>query len=400
MSKYPDSWEMKKLGNLCKRITKGTTPRNYSSKGVKFIKLESITEENILQIEKFASISIRTNEELKRSQLQEGDILFSIAGSLGKVAEVNESHLPANTNQALAILRLENNSIDRSYFKYQLTSPFIKERIHKFGTIGAQPNLSLQQVSDFEIPVPPRSEQNKIAEILSGIDNLILKKIELNTKNDLLLKALIEDLMGGDDHWQRVLLSEILLFKNGLNTSKENFGVGVPFVSYKNVYAGGLINAEDLSEFVSLKPSEQDGFCLKRGDILFTRTSETPDEIGFNAVYNASIPAVFNGFCIRGRPLNDSLLIPEFSSFCFSSNAILSQMRSLCKYTTRAGISAESLGKVEIMIPPLNVQKNIINTLSSLKQLISAVDQSINSLKNLKQSISQDLLLCHKRVNI
>ena len=250
------------------------------------------------------------------------------------------------------------------------------------------------------IAFPPLLEQKKIAEILSGIDELIIKKRDLNKKNNLLLKAFIEDFMKGDDNWDRVFLSEILSFKNGLNTSKENFGEGTPFVSYKNVYAGGLIKVEDLSECVSLTPSEEDRFCLKRGDILFTRTSETPDEIGFNAVYNTSVPAVFNGFCIRGRPLNDSLLIPEFSSFYFRSNAVLSQMRSLSKYTTRAGISAESLGKVQIMIPPINVQEKIANSLSSIKKLIKSVDKSIHSLQHLKQSISQDLLSGCKRVEI
>ena len=193
-----------------------------------------------------------------------------------------------------------------------------------------------------------------------------------------------------------------MTFKNGLNTSKENFGtgVGVPFVSYKNVYAGGLINIEDLSEFVSIKSTEKDRFCLKRGDILFTRTSEIPEEIGFSAVYNDSIPAVFNGFCIRGRPLNDSLLIPEFSAFCFKSNAVLSQIQSFCKYTTRAGISAELLGKIQIMIPSIHVQKKIATSLSSLKQVIKSVDQSIHSLENLKQSISQDLFEGRKRFNL
>ena len=102
--KNEERWDSTPLYDLCELITKGTTPTtlgfNYTESGVNFIKIESILEGNI-NLEKAAFISIECNEALKRSQLREDDILFSIAGALGVVTTVTKILLPANTNQAL-----------------------------------------------------------------------------------------------------------------------------------------------------------------------------------------------------------------------------------------------------------------------------------------------------------
>ena len=391
MNRHIENWNNTNLGSLLK---------NKKQKGHHEEELLSVTRENgIIRRDSLERRDTSNKDKGKYLLVDKGDIAYNtmrmwqgVSGVSSYRGIVSPAYTVCSTTE----------KIDSKFASYLLKDPamilLFKQRSQ--GLVSDTWNLKYENFSQIPCSLPPLVEQKKIAEILSGIDNLITKKRDLNKKNNLLLKAFIDELLEGDENWERVFLSKILLFKNGLNTSKENFGVGTPFVSYKNVYAGGLIKEEDLTECVSLTPSEEDRFCLKRGDILFTRTSETPDEIGFNAVYNTSVPAVFNGFCIRGRPLNDSLLVPEFSSFCFRTNAVLSQMRSLCKYTTRAGISAESLGKVQIMIPPINVQEKIANSLSSLKQLIRVVDRSIYSLENLKHSISQDLLSGRQRVKV
>ena len=391
-------WKFKKLGELLLRpLAYGVLkPGPYTVDGIPMIKIQD-HQNGRIQFNDLHKIPLSLHREFKRTELYGGEIVISVVGSIGRTAIIPDDLKGTNVSRAFAVIGCKKE-IDTFFLNHYLSSQKVQAWLKEQCQGNAQQVLNLGTLKGLEVPIPPLPEQKKIAEMLSGIDNLITKKQDLNKKNNLLLQAFLDELMEGDENWETVFLSKILLFKNGLNTSKENFGVGTPFVSYKNVYAGGLIKEEDLTECVSLTPSEEDRFCLKRGDILFTRTSETPDEIGFNAVYNTSVPAVFNGFCIRGRPLNDSLLIPEFSSFYFRSNAVLSQMRSLSKYTTRAGISAESLGKVQILIPPINVQEKIAKSLSSIKQLIKSVDKSIYSLQHLKQSISQDLLSGRKRV--
>ena len=153
-------------------ITKGTTPLDKSNKGiVNFIKVESIDE---LSGDIAITQKISSNEHngyLRRSQLKENDILFSIAGTLGRITSVNSNVLPANTNQALAIIRLKDGYLDyvKAYLKGKAVADFIK----KNPTIGAQPNLSLEQVANLEISRPRVREQILIGTFFKRIDHLI-----------------------------------------------------------------------------------------------------------------------------------------------------------------------------------------------------------------------------------
>ena len=102
-------WKTQKLGDICDTITKGTTPFNFESSGVNFIRVECINNFEI-DIKKCLYISNKTHiNDLKRSILKENDLLFAIAGSIGKCGIVKKEYLPCNTNQALAIIRLKKN---------------------------------------------------------------------------------------------------------------------------------------------------------------------------------------------------------------------------------------------------------------------------------------------------
>ena len=168
----PISWEQRKLGELSSLITKGTTPLDKNNSGiVNFVKIESIDESSgDITITQRISID-EHNGYLRRSQLKENDILFSIAGTLGRVTSVKSSILPANTNQALAIIRLKDGCLD--YVKTYLKGKAVAEFIKKNPTIGAQPNLSLEQVANLEIAIPSVSEQVKIGNYFEKLDNLI-----------------------------------------------------------------------------------------------------------------------------------------------------------------------------------------------------------------------------------
>ncbi|MBQ3795985.1 MAG: restriction endonuclease subunit S [Butyrivibrio sp.] len=169
---YPCSWEQRKLEDIASLITKGTTPKDKSGDGeINFIKVENIDSLSG-EIKDCSKISIEEHEGyLKRSQLKENDILFSIAGTLGRTTIVNKRFLPANTNQALAILRMSEGDI--SYIVTVLKGRSVSDFVRRNPTIGAQPNLSLEQVSNLEIPYPNIEEQVKIGEFFSDINNLI-----------------------------------------------------------------------------------------------------------------------------------------------------------------------------------------------------------------------------------
>ena len=166
------TWEQRKLGTLCSLITKGTTPKDKSGNGeVNFVKVENIDTDNG-EITSMSKISVEEHEGyLKRSRLEENDILFSIAGTLGRVSVVKPSILPANTNQALAIIRTNEGYIP--YVTTVLKGPVVEDFIRRNPTIGAQPNLSLEQVNNLDISYPEYDEQVKIGDYFESLDNLI-----------------------------------------------------------------------------------------------------------------------------------------------------------------------------------------------------------------------------------
>lgn len=169
-------WEDSKLGELTTLITKGTTPSSlgekYEESGINFIKIESLSSNGRFLLDKFAYIDENTHNKLARSKLEHDDILFSIAGALGRVAIISRDYLPANTNQALAIIRLKDKKITR-YIYYFFNSDYVKKIIDAESVQLAQANFSLGQLANLDVLVPCLEEQTKIANFLSAIDQKI-----------------------------------------------------------------------------------------------------------------------------------------------------------------------------------------------------------------------------------
>ena len=215
---FTGDWEWINLGRVSSLITKGTTPLNKSNTGeVNFIKIENVNPDNG-EITYTSRISQEEHEGyLKRSQLHENDILFSIAGTLGRVAIVRRNILPANTNQALSIIRLKEGCV--SYVAIALKGKAVKHFIRGNPTVGAQPNLSLEQVSNLEVPFPNNEEQITVSNFFNSLDKTITlqqRKVEklLQIKEAFLEKmfpkagALVPDIrfagFSGDWKWRRL----------------------------------------------------------------------------------------------------------------------------------------------------------------------------------------------------
>ena len=180
---FKGEWERKKLGDLTDVITKGTTPYKFTYAGIKFIKIECFDGDRI-NPNKCLFIDEKThNKELKRSILHEGDILFAIAGAtIGKVNIVTKEILPANVNQALAIVRLRTDE-NRNFVYQILKSNVMQKYIVDSISVGAQPNLNLEQMNNFSFNYPTLSEQTRIASFFTVLDKKIT---ELKQKKTLL----------------------------------------------------------------------------------------------------------------------------------------------------------------------------------------------------------------------
>ena len=172
------SWPTSKIDNIAEVVTKGTTPTTYGmpfvDSGVNFIKAEALNGDSALDSVGFAFVSESTHERLKRSILAEGDVLVTIAGAqVGRCGIVRTEHLPANTNQAVGIIRVHRKSANPWFVYYFFKNPLTFRMCQGIGGQAAQPNINLTVLKGFDLPLPDLRTQHGIVEVLSTYDDLI-----------------------------------------------------------------------------------------------------------------------------------------------------------------------------------------------------------------------------------
>ena len=164
----PDNWVNIKLSTISEVITKGTTPRGgkvaYADNGIGFLRAENIAGYDKLDLNNLNYVDEKShNNFLKRSILKANDILITIAGTLGRTAVVPSEALPLNTNQAVAIVRLVNcELVNVKFIIFAINSPTIKKDLLMQSVDMAIPNLSLENISNCTVPLPPLAEQERI----------------------------------------------------------------------------------------------------------------------------------------------------------------------------------------------------------------------------------------------
>lgn len=192
--------------------------------------------------------------------------------------------------------------------------------------------------------------------------------------------------------WDTATIGDILDFKNGLNKGKDYFGQGTPIVNYTDVYKHRGLKRGDIKGLVSLERSEIKRYKVKKGDVFFTRTSETPEEVGIASVLLDDITnCVFSGFILRGRPKND-MLVPEYCKYCFSTPYVRQEIISNCTYTTRALTNGKQLSRIEIPVPEKEEQYRIAQALSDMDDLICSLENLIVKKKYVREGAMQELL--------
>ena len=274
------------LSELCDVITKGTTPSNigaeFTEKGIKYIRSEMLTSAKYISDEGLLYISEETHKKLKRSQLKPGDILFSMAGVyLGKTAILRECDTPANTNQAVALIRIIDEKCNREYVYYYLNLPEVVKSVNSITGQSAQPNINLKQIGNIQIMLPERSVQDAVVTILSTYDSLIAnnqKQIKLlEEAAQRLYKEWFVDLRfpghettpivdGVPEGWASMAMNGIAEYINGYAFKPSDWGTkGKPIIKIKEMGSG--ITADTPRNSGESIPTK---YIVTAGDILFS----------------------------------------------------------------------------------------------------------------------------------
>jgi type I restriction enzyme S subunit len=205
LGRIPVGWDRVSLQSLSALITKGATPTTQGhaytdNTGVLFYRSVNASEDGTLKLKNIKYISEEANSTIKRSKLQLGDVTLSIVGAkTGRTyfCVTNESELPANINQNIALIRPIPDSLDYRFLRYVITSSYFQYQVDMEITTQAQPCLSLKQVGDFLINLPPINLQIDISNKLDSASSMISAKEKKLHQIALIKKALMQDLLTG-----------------------------------------------------------------------------------------------------------------------------------------------------------------------------------------------------------
>lgn len=368
------------LSEIAELITKGTTPTTlgyeFQDEGVKFLKTECFDENGGFIENKAAHISEECHERLKRSQLKAGDILFSIAGAIGRVAIVSEEMLPANTNQALAIIRISDEQVYLPYIKLILTSPIVIEQFERKKQGVAQLNLSLKDINEISIPLPIKEKQIELAELFAKVVRVISKRsMELSLLDDLIKARFVEMFDGKYPEDTLLNLCNIIDYRGKTPKKVER---GLPFITAKNVKMHHM-TLEPL-EYISKETYDKvmvRGFP-KEGDVVFT--TEAP--LG-NV---CRIPHFNTEFYIGQRivAMQTEELNPTYLEYALSAEEFIRKYMGNSSGSTVIGIRVRLLEQLTIQVPPRGLQDEFaifVEQVDKSKLMFQKLHQKLNILQ-------------------
>lgn len=297
------------------------------------------------------------------------------------------------------------DGLDKRFFRYWLGGHGFRVQMLASLRGSVREVLSFRGMGQMRIKLPPLEEQEKIAEILNlwdaqiaEVQDLIYHKQRLKT--GLMQKLFTQSLRlkGFAESWSKVRLGDIGSTYGGLTKkTKEDFrGGNGRYITYKNIFDNSCI---DVSKFeaVRIKDGERQN-QVERGDIFFTISSETPEEVGMSSVLLDDVGVVFlNSFCF-GYRADKSVLDSNFARFYFRGFDFRRRMYKLARGTTRFNLSKNKVMNLCIPLPPLKEQEKNAEILSVADEEIELLVQKHQALETQKRALMQRLLTGKVRV--
>lgn len=386
----PSNWNVCRIKNIIDVLTDYTANGSFGdlAKNVQYLEYEDyarlvrLTDLRDDLENEGIYVSQSSYEYLSKSKLFGGEILIANVGAYaGLFCEMPEIDKRATLGPNMFLVRTNQNMLQH-YLLYLGNSRIVEEQLTQKAVSAAQPKLNKDDIKTVVIPIPCIEEQQKIADYLdkkcAEIDALssdIQSQIDIleNYKKSVITEAVTKGLNPDAEmkkskndylgiipaHWIEKKLRFLGICQNGISKSSEYFGEGYPFVSYGDVYRNFALS-ENGSGLIKSNINDRNIYSVKYGDIFFTRTSETIEEVGIAATCLKTIEdATFAGFVIRFRPNNFEELLPVFSKYYFRSEIHRKFFVKEMNLVTRASLSQELLKNLPVLLPPLKEQEEI-----------------------------------------
>ena len=293
--------------------------------------------------------------------------------------------------------------INPLYFEWYFRSSAWHRYVYMSGDSGARHDrVSIKDDVFFDMPIymPSNSEQKCIATFLEKIEFRIEKQKTLIETLKKYKRGLLQQIFSrklemsvGGESWEYILLGEIGCFFGGLTgKSKENFDHGdSKFITYMNVYKNTFAD-ETMVTAVDVLPNERQN-AVRYGDILFTQSSETVEEVGLTSVWVHDTTPYLNSFCMALRPHSLEKFNPYYLGYVLRSPKIRKAIMKEGQGISRINLAASRIENIPIPIPPVTVQIKIVDYLKKWDGMISANEKTLTGLISLKKAFLQSLFI-------
>lgn len=392
IGQIPEDWDMKRLkAVLCER--------NESNNPIKTNYILSLTNDRgVIPYDKKGDVGNKSKEDVSGYKLAYPNdiVLNSMNVIIGSVAL---SKYYGCVSPVYYMLYPRNPMDDVRYYNYIFQTKEFQSKLKGYGNgiMEIRMRIQMSKLNTVELPIPDATTQTRIADFLDEkcgkIDHYIEKQKQVIEKlkaykqsviTEAVTKGLNLDVTMKDsgiewigmipEHWSSRRLRYLGTCVNGISKGGEYFGSGYPFVSYGDVYKNMELPSS-VAGLVETTEDEREWYSVKEGDVFFTRTSETIEEVALTSTCMKTIEnATFAGFLIRFRP-NTNLLTKEFSKYYFRSDKHRLFFVKEMNLVTRASLSQELLKRLPVLLPPIDEQLTIA---AHLEQKCSNIDEAIN----------------------
>ena len=397
MNKLPDGWTEYKLKDIMSISSKRYNP-NKDTKNYKCIELEHIESETGILNGHTNSKDIHSVKNV----FEKGEVLY------GKLRPYLKKFYLAKFDGVCSseIWVLKGKKVINDFLYY-----FIQQDNFNYianVSIGMiMPRADWSYMSEISFNIPPLDEQKRIASALSKIDAYLENTIKLIEEKERFKRGIAKKLLtckegenipearfkGFEDEWKEYNLSKIGVSYNGLRNKKANSFVencNAKYITYKSVYDKNKIDINRLGNVFIGKNENQN--LVKYGDIFFTISSETPDEVAISSVLLDEVENTYlNSFCFGFR-FDFNILLPEFARYYFRSDYIRKSTYRLAQGITRYNISKKKFLDIIIYLPSLEEQEKIGGYLSLLDAEIDNLKKQKELIKEMKRGAMQKLL--------
>lgn len=431
--RVPEGWRVISLGKHVMKVGSGVTPTggsaSYQSFGIPLIRSQNVLWGR-LSLNDIAFIDDKQHKKMSGSIVRPGDVLLNITGaSIGRSCVVSAEIKEANVNQHVCIIRTKPE-ISPNYLLFFLLSFLGQKQIDQFQAGGNRQGLNFEQIRSFKIPLPPYSEQQKIAQILSTWDKAIEKLESLIAAKQKRKQALMQQLLTGKQRfsgfkkggfsvrkgfaksklgklpndWLLEPIKNFFWYQEGPGVRKHQFtGSGVKLLNGTNIQNSKIILSNTVT-YISEKEAygAYAHFQAEEGDLVIACSGISVDKFDEKIAFldKSHLPLCMNTSTMRFKTLDAQKANIEYFKYFMMSRLFKNQVRGQITGSAQLNFGPSHIGKCFVVLPSIEEQQKIAAFLSVADKEIAIHQNQLAALKQQKNALMQQLLTGKKLVNV